>query len=341
MVAFKLLTAKPIVAGGTLNGKLIVEAKKDTKAKELDVKFLGEEKIQIAHAVSTGEFVMEETKKQTKQLIHEDVLMHDVNRIINGNFGLLPAWTYEYAFQIPLPSELPAIIVVPKIFRPDTQKVRGPLDVSKGEVTAGAHTDDTILIPGQQITLDLGIVNDSKATIKEITVTLVERVDVAYPNFGNPKYTKEITKDLTVSEVAVDDTYCAKKGSKELKEEKKDPLKSERNYQLVAEQLSSGNHLVTLPPVPEDASDSYRYASDLLKVSHEIDVRFQTKTFTSNPGFRLPVAIRRGRAAESVDASDLPVALAEAISDLDTIDESVPTAIATPINSSKGGLEYR
>jgi len=187
---------------------------------------------------------------------------------------------------------------IPYKVAPQCHTISKALFFKQGEVEFTAQADDTLLMPRQQLKLDLVIGHDADRTpIEVIRVVLREKAEwTVKGNHGNTHTTSRITR-------LIDEAMCPMLARKELTNDDNSTnmtlfmdestrtmfladdsqvTRAARNKQLLS---------MTLPPVPVTASNSH--VSPFWKITHELTVTLVTKKMCNNPKFQIPIRVAR------------------------------------------------
>lgn len=189
------------------------------------------------------------------------------------------------------------IQTIPRRVPPQLHDIRFLKLSKQGLAAVGAKADDSLLIPGQRVRIDLAIDNASGATIHSIRVVLREKV--IWKAHHYMRFTKK-----NLLGVSKNTSAQLKKLNPELLEANRRNLnRKERSLQKISEQLITRDGLISLllPPLPASSHNSHM--GSLVTVTHELKVTLETKQWCSNPTLLIPVRIARGQ-----ECDELPVA---------------------------------
>lgn len=183
---------------------------------------------------------------------------------------------------------------IPYHVPPQCDVILGGQFFVRGLVAAGAEVDDTVLIPGQQMKLDIAVVNDSLASVHKIRAELREKAEWTVNG-----HVRSSTHTILEESWAASGEEMKGKGKSPVSRNpfKKMPEGFDHNkyFDEVEEHLKNHDeHLLslTLPPLPQEANNTY--IGTYMNVSHELTVFLVTNMVTTDPEFKIPVRVARG-----------------------------------------------
>lgn len=325
---------KTVRAGKDLRGTLHIEAKRDLQTNPIEFFFHGQEKLKVFHRVGERVRTYDEKKNLIHLNVPTTGINNHIQinngTLTKGSYELpfsihIPSHIpsscdfgdcndsakVEYTLQailtksgfvedyharevIHVEAKPRPVKTIPYHVPPQCEVIMGGVFFVRGLVAAGAEVDDTLLIPGQQMKLDIAVVNDSLASVHKIRAELRE------------------TAKWTVNEHKRSDTKTILEESWEatgdsMKKKESSPLSSNpfkqmpkgldptKYFEEVENHLKAHDeHLLSLqlPPLPEGANNTY--VGTYMTVTHELRVTLVTHALNSDPEFKIPVRVARG-----------------------------------------------
>ena len=340
-----------VTAGHSLKGILHMELKREIKVDCVDAFFCGEEKLQVYHRVGERVRTYHDKERIIKLKINCAKVNNEISSGVlpPGSYQVpfqmdlpskLPASCefgdcndsakVEYVLQAKLTGsgfvedyharEVIQVEAAPKLVHkvpyhvpPQCDVILGGQFFVRGLVATTAEVEDTLLIPGQQMKLDIAIVNDSLASVHKIRAELRETAEWTVNEHtrhstnvileqswdANNDNNNNNNEESNSSLIARRTSHLDKKGKSPFSSNpfKKMPDNFDPNqyYKQVEEQLKTNDdHLLslTLPPLPKRAQNSYTGAH--MKVTHQLKISLVTHMLNSDPEFNTPIRVARG-----------------------------------------------
>lgn len=184
----------------------------------------------------------------------------------------------------------PSPVPIPSSVDPMTTRIQMLYCIPQGSMTWAAGVDDTRVGVGEQVTINLGMKNESLAKLERVTAKLKQTVE--WHSSGHSSIKKSVIRSSSFEK-----TDSMKPWSKDQLKVVKCRSRDSRTppgsqpltvYEEVLDTVQDGNNRVTFP-IPEYVFQSY--TGRLIKVHHYVSVKAKTSSCLTNPKVHIPIEI--------------------------------------------------
>mmetsp|Transcript_20199 Transcript_20199/g.43902 ORF Transcript_20199/g.43902 Transcript_20199/m.43902 type:complete len:457 (+) Transcript_20199:66-1436(+) len=195
---------------------------------------------------------------------------------------------------------------IPSLAEPDTARIQFIHCIPQGSMTWAAGVDDTRVGVGENLTINLGMKNESLVKLERVSAKLKQTVE--WRTSGHSSTDKSIIRSSSFSK-----TNSMKARSKDqlrlIKSRKMDgPLSQAAQPRTVYEEVihtaQNGNNQLTFP-IPEHACQSY--TGRLIKIRHYVSIKAKTPSCFTSPKIHIPIEIVTPRNTPIVTARVIPM----------------------------------